>query len=141
MLQSVNFLVCKTAENLRIWLVFNNTCDILDMLLLNTRMNLIRIKLYQSNETKFENIKVNMNVFSRNIEHKFPCMCQTADNLRTWLVFDYASDAVYLLDILLFNTRVKFIDDGLWVHEPSDIRIHYIKTNRFKVRGILVQVK
>ena len=38
---------------------------------------------------------------------------QTPDNLRYWLAADYVCDFVYLLDIVVFKSRLRFINNGI----------------------------
>ncbi|XP_064466686.1 cyclic nucleotide-gated cation channel beta-3-like [Ornithodoros turicata] len=50
-----------------------------------------------------------------------------------YLVVDYVSDAVYLLDVLVFKTRIKFHSGGMWVEDPKLTRKNYIRKLIFKV--------
>ncbi|XP_022247957.1 cyclic nucleotide-gated cation channel beta-1-like, partial [Limulus polyphemus] len=57
---------------------------------------------------------------------------QTSENLSIFLGFDYFSDAVYLIDIIVFKVRVKFLHEGFWVENLADTRKNYMKKTMFK---------
>ncbi|XP_071526716.1 uncharacterized protein CngB isoform X3 [Panulirus ornatus] len=57
---------------------------------------------------------------------------QTKDNLGYWLAADYLADLVYILDIVVFKSRVMYLDNGFWVSTPKLMRRHYLKTSRFR---------
>ncbi|KAH6948747.1 hypothetical protein HPB50_026105 [Hyalomma asiaticum] len=46
---------------------------------------------------------------------------------------DYLSDLVYLLDILLFKSRIKFHSAGMWVEDPKLTRRNYFRKLIFKM--------
>lgn len=50
-----------------------------------------------------------------------------------WSIADYVSDLVYLLDIIFVNTRIRFIDDGLWVTDKKLIIKKYLRSTNFYV--------
>ncbi|CAH1780519.1 unnamed protein product [Owenia fusiformis] len=58
---------------------------------------------------------------------------QTPATLPYWLTFDYLCDLIYLLDIVLFKPRIKFINQGMLEHNPKETRKHYIKKKDFKL--------
>lgn len=58
---------------------------------------------------------------------------QTDDNLAWWLAADCLADLIYILDIVVFKSRVMYLDNGFWISSPSLMRRHYIKTTRFRV--------
>ena len=43
-------------------------------------------------------------------------------------------DLLYLLDIILFKSRVMFVRNGFWVKNPPEIRQHYASQPIFFVR-------
>ncbi|XP_037068489.1 cyclic nucleotide-gated cation channel beta-3-like [Pollicipes pollicipes] len=49
----------------------------------------------------------------------------TPETSRYWYTFDYMGDLFYLLDIILFKSRVMFVKNGFWVKNPAEIRQHY----------------
>ena len=52
-----------------------------------------------------------------------------------WYTFDYMGDLLYLLDIILFKSRVMFVRNGFWVKNPPEIRQHYASQPVFFVRS------
>lgn len=40
---------------------------------------------------------------------------QTPKNTPVFLMFDYAADVIYVIDIALFKVRLQFLHDGFWV--------------------------
>nr|AOG14380.1 cyclic nucleotide gated non-selective ion channel beta 1 [Cancer borealis] len=57
---------------------------------------------------------------------------QTDDNLAWWLTADYLADLIYIGDIVIFKSRVMYLDNGFWINSPSLMRRHYFKTIRFR---------
>jgi cyclic nucleotide gated channel beta 1 len=45
----------------------------------------------------------------------FPLWNKERGNIWTWMVIDYASDLLYIIDICLVRTRIKYLENGLWV--------------------------
>ncbi|XP_013779911.1 cyclic nucleotide-gated cation channel beta-1-like, partial [Limulus polyphemus] len=58
---------------------------------------------------------------------------QTPENLPYLLGIDYFCDAVYIVDILVFKVRVKYIQDGLWVDDLAATKNNYFKKSMFKM--------
>lgn len=52
----------------------------------------------------------NWNLWLIPVRWAFPY--QTASNLHLWLLADYLCDAVYILDILVFQPRLQFVRAG-----------------------------
>lgn len=50
-----------------------------------------------------------------------------------WLIADYFSDFIYLVDIFLVQTRIKFIQNGLWVLDIKLTSLNYFKSSKFYV--------
>ncbi|KAG0730386.1 Cyclic nucleotide-gated cation channel beta-1 [Chionoecetes opilio] len=59
---------------------------------------------------------------------------QTDDNLAWWVTLDCLADLIYILDIVVFKSRIMYLDNGFWINSPSLMRRHYLKTSRFRVR-------
>nr|ANV21132.1 cGMP-gated cation channel beta-Y [Geotria australis] len=57
----------------------------------------------------------------------------TAGNLAAWLAADYACDAVYVVDMAFFQTRLQFISNGDIITDPKEMRKNYMKSQRFKM--------
>lgn len=58
---------------------------------------------------------------------------QTDDNLAWWLTADCFADLIYIIDIVVFKSRVMYLDNGFWISSSSLMRRHYLKTARFWV--------
>lgn len=58
---------------------------------------------------------------------------QTSTNIHYWLIMDYLCDLIYLLDISVFQIRLQFVRGGDIITNPKEMRLHYIKTDRFKM--------
>lgn len=58
---------------------------------------------------------------------------QTEDNLNKFLIVDYILDGVYLVDIIVFKSRVCFIEDGQLIEDATLSRKHYMKSLDFKL--------
>ncbi|XP_067235395.1 cyclic nucleotide-gated channel beta-1-like [Chanodichthys erythropterus] len=58
---------------------------------------------------------------------------QTPDNIHVWLLIDYLCDAIYILDILVFQPRMQFVQHGDIVSGAKEMRDNYIKAVRFKL--------
>ncbi|XP_050694950.1 uncharacterized protein LOC126984820 isoform X3 [Eriocheir sinensis] len=57
---------------------------------------------------------------------------QTDDNLAWWLTTDCLADLIYITDIVVFKSRVMYLDNGFWISSASLTRRHYFKTARFR---------
>ncbi|XP_048825412.1 cyclic nucleotide-gated cation channel beta-3-like [Brienomyrus brachyistius] len=73
----------------------------------------------------------NWNLWLIPVRWAFPY--QTANNLHLWLLADYLCDAVYILDILVFQPRLQFVRAGDIVTDRKDMRENYLRTHRFKM--------
>ncbi|XP_072574522.1 cyclic nucleotide-gated channel beta-1-like [Paramormyrops kingsleyae] len=73
----------------------------------------------------------NWNLWLIPVRWAFPY--QTANNLHLWLLADYLCDAVYILDILVFQPRLQFVRAGDIVTDRKDMRENYLQTHRFKM--------
>ncbi|XP_029466545.1 cyclic nucleotide-gated cation channel beta-1-like [Rhinatrema bivittatum] len=58
---------------------------------------------------------------------------QKPDNIYYWLLIDYLCDLIYLLDITVFQTRLQFVRGGDIVTDKKEMRMNYLKSNRFKM--------
>ncbi|GFS00676.1 cyclic nucleotide-gated cation channel [Elysia marginata] len=61
---------------------------------------------------------------------------QTAENLRYWLAADYVCDLVYLLDIIVFKSRLRFINNGIDECARTETRKRYMEKWSFKNVGV-----
>ena len=50
-----------------------------------------------------------------------------------WFMFDYLSDLIYLVDIFLIQTRIKFLKEGLWISDLKSTSLNYFKSWKFYV--------
>lgn len=56
------------------------------------------------------------------------------DHNRFWFFFaDYFADAIYIVDIIWFKMRVKYVSNGQWIDDPKLTRRNYMSKNRFRV--------
>lgn len=58
---------------------------------------------------------------------------QTSSNRAIWMFFDYFSDAVYIMDVFLIQTRILYVSEGFTVSDYRLTRQNYIKKINFKV--------
>ncbi|KAL7885472.1 hypothetical protein AOLI_G00057670 [Acnodon oligacanthus] len=73
----------------------------------------------------------NWNLWMIPVRWAFPF--QTPDNIHLWLMTDYLCDAIYIMDILLFQPRMQFIRGGDIVSDKKEMRENYMKALRFKL--------
>ncbi|CAE1332046.1 CNGB1 [Acanthosepion pharaonis] len=57
---------------------------------------------------------------------------QNPTNLYYWMIFDYICDFIYLIDIILFKSRVQFVNEGLLETDKKIIRKKYFMGRMFK---------
>ena len=50
-----------------------------------------------------------------------------------WLFFDYLSDFVSLVDMLLVQTRIKYLKEGSWVSDLKSTALNYFRSWKFKI--------
>ncbi|XP_031820016.1 cyclic nucleotide-gated cation channel alpha-3 [Sarcophilus harrisii] len=55
-----------------------------------------------------------------------------SDYLKMWLILDYTSDVIYILDLLV-RMRTGFLEQGLMVKDAEKLRKHYMSTFQFKL--------
>ncbi|KAM6324922.1 cyclic nucleotide-gated channel beta-1 [Podargus strigoides] len=58
---------------------------------------------------------------------------QTPENIHLWLLMDYLCDLIYLLDIVVFQTRLQFVRGGDIITDKKDMRENYMRSPRFKM--------
>ena len=46
---------------------------------------------------------------------------QHQGNIRLWLISDYLSDFVFLLDMLMIKYRIMFMKNGFWVKDHREL--------------------
>ncbi|TRY79591.1 hypothetical protein TCAL_11731 [Tigriopus californicus] len=57
---------------------------------------------------------------------------QHADNIYLWMIFDYITDCLSLLDTFLFKTRLMFLDkDGIYCTNSQGMIKNYVTAGRF----------
>nr|XP_033814898.1 cGMP-gated cation channel alpha-1 [Geotrypetes seraphini] len=54
------------------------------------------------------------------------------DYIKTWFVFDYISDIIYIADMYV-RTRTGYLEQGLLVKEETKLREKYMKSLQFKL--------
>lgn len=65
-------------------------------------------------------------------------MLAVSDTSKYWYTFDYTGDLFYLLDIIVFKSRIMFVKNGFWVKNPQEIRQHYTAQPIFFVSKLLL---
>lgn len=63
---------------------------------------------------------------------------QTKDNRAIWMTFDYIADFIYIVDMIIIQPRVKYLNEGFWVTERRSLRMNYIKNKHFKVMELVL---
>ncbi|XP_074958102.1 cyclic nucleotide-gated channel beta-1 [Phalacrocorax aristotelis] len=58
---------------------------------------------------------------------------QTPANIHYWLLVDYVCDLIYLLDILVFQTRLQFVRGGDIITDKKAMKANYLQSRRFKM--------
>nr|XP_021135482.1 cyclic nucleotide-gated cation channel beta-1 [Columba livia] len=58
---------------------------------------------------------------------------QTPGNIHFWLLVDYLCDLIYLLDILVFQTRLQFVQGGDIITDKKAMKENYLRSQRFKM--------
>jgi cyclic nucleotide gated channel beta 1 len=58
---------------------------------------------------------------------------QSESNLKWWFLADYTCDLLYLIDIIVFKTSVKFVSNGVWVEQRQEIVRRYTHSWRFRL--------
>ncbi|NXX52559.1 CNGB1 protein, partial [Scopus umbretta] len=58
---------------------------------------------------------------------------QTPANIHCWLFVDYLCDLIYLLDILIFQTRLQFVQGGDIITDKKAMKDNYLRSQRFKM--------
>ncbi|XP_065496938.1 cyclic nucleotide-gated channel beta-1-like isoform X4 [Caloenas nicobarica] len=58
---------------------------------------------------------------------------QTPGNIHFWLLVDYLCDLIYLLDILVFQTRLQFVRGGDIITDKKAMKQNYLRSQRFKM--------
>jgi hypothetical protein len=50
-----------------------------------------------------------------------------------WSLIEYVCDLLYLVDIFLVQTRIKFLREGLWVNDLNETIKNYLKSWKFSI--------
>ncbi|KAG7468612.1 hypothetical protein MATL_G00144960 [Megalops atlanticus] len=79
----------------------------------------------------FVTLAWNWNLWLIPVRWAFPY--QTPDNIHLWLLTDYICDAIYIIDILVFQPRLQFVRGGDIVIDKKEMRDNYLKTLRFRM--------
>ncbi|KAM6380925.1 LOW QUALITY PROTEIN: cyclic nucleotide-gated channel beta-1 [Pluvialis apricaria] len=58
---------------------------------------------------------------------------QTPANIHCWLFVDYLCDLIYLLDILVFQSRLQFVRGGDIITDKKAMKENYLRSQRFKM--------
>jgi hypothetical protein len=58
-----------------------------------------------------------------------------------WIICDYLADIVYLVDMVLIQTRIKFVKEGLWVSDIKATALNYFKSSNIIVNIFFLRQK
>ncbi|KAJ7312085.1 hypothetical protein JRQ81_006423 [Phrynocephalus forsythii] len=58
---------------------------------------------------------------------------QTPRNVLYWMVVDYLCDAIYILDMAVFQARLQFVERGDVITDKKAMRKNYLRSRRFKM--------
>ncbi|RUS77337.1 hypothetical protein EGW08_014891 [Elysia chlorotica] len=58
---------------------------------------------------------------------------QTEHNVHYWMCADYLCDAIYLMDIIFFKSRLRFINNGVVELDKKEVRKNYTRKLAFKL--------
>lgn len=53
----------------------------------------------------------------------FPVWKKGEGNIWLWMIIDYLCDLLYIIDICFVQTRIKYLENGLWVVSIRNKRI------------------
>lgn len=59
---------------------------------------------------------------------------QTQENLSKWMLLDYCTDAINLLDTFVIKPRIMYLKDGFWVCDLKLIEVNYLGKLQSKVK-------
>ncbi|VDO58130.1 unnamed protein product [Onchocerca flexuosa] len=71
------------------------------------------------------------NAFGIPLRSSYPY--QTKSNLIYWLIADYIADTIYLIDMLVFKPRLRFMRGGIPVKDMRETAKRYLHSNIFKL--------
>ncbi|CAD5209245.1 unnamed protein product [Bursaphelenchus xylophilus] len=71
------------------------------------------------------------NAFAIPLRSTYPY--QTDVNVMYWMMLDYTSDLVYLLDMGVVKPRMVFTRGGITIKDPKEMKKHYLISNTFKM--------
>ncbi|VVC37629.1 Cyclic nucleotide-binding, conserved site,Ion transport domain,RmlC-like jelly roll fold,Cyclic [Cinara cedri] len=58
---------------------------------------------------------------------------QTSENLWKWMLLDYCTDAINLLDTFVIKPRIIYLKDGFWVRDLKLIEVNYLEKLQSKL--------
>lgn len=58
---------------------------------------------------------------------------QDALNVHQWMITDYVTDVIYLIDTFYVRPRLRFVREGIWVEDIIECRKNYISSLGSKV--------
>ncbi|XP_051787448.1 cyclic nucleotide-gated cation channel beta-3 isoform X2 [Erpetoichthys calabaricus] len=73
----------------------------------------------------------NWNLWLIPVRWAFPY--QTPDNIHLWLAVDFLCDFIYIVDILIFQTRLQFVHGGDIITDKKEMKENYMKSLKFKM--------
>uniref|UniRef100_H3AIP2 Cyclic nucleotide gated channel subunit beta 3 n=1 Tax=Latimeria chalumnae TaxID=7897 RepID=H3AIP2_LATCH len=63
---------------------------------------------------------------------RFTFPYQTSENIYYWMIVDYTCDAIYLLDLFIFQPRLQYVKGGDVVTDKTALKKHYKESKNFQ---------
>uniref|UniRef100_A0A8D3BES9 Cyclic nucleotide-binding domain-containing protein n=1 Tax=Scophthalmus maximus TaxID=52904 RepID=A0A8D3BES9_SCOMX len=76
-------------------------------------------------------VAYNYNIWFCSARLAFPYHNETAN--RFWIFFDFLSDLVNVIDIIIWQPRLQFVKAGDIIKDQGMTKVHYRKSQRFKI--------
>jgi len=124
-----NWSMDPTSSGYLFWLAIVSICYVYNIFGITVRYTFFEDQkpcVNSSNQTEYSSgNETNINYFS--------LLNLVLDRGYFWFLFDYLADLVFLIDIFLVQTRMKFLSEGLWVNDFKLTSCHYFKSKWFIV--------
>ena len=80
----------------------------------------------------FENFSANFSATNHSVNSTVGCKRRiSVSSAFIWMITDYVCDVLYLIDIFLVQTRIKFLSEGLWQLDIKLTALNYFKSWTF----------
>lgn len=124
-----------------LWLAFVALIYVSNIFSITIRYTYLNEEVNGDNNLKFDDIKNFSREIDFNISNFTKLEIVSANShvkKHVWFLFDYLFDFVFLLDMFAVQTRIMFLNEGLWVSQLKQTSLNYYKSNKFIVSYILV---